>query len=286
VALTTPPSPDEPGRHTSVTPAAPARRPRRIGHGPVSLVVLPTISIVLLLGLWWGSVWLFEIPEAVLPSPKAVLAAFREQPGILLRHTWDTALETLLGFAMAVLVGWLIAAGLTASHIAYRMVHPLLVAVNAVPKVAVAPLFVLWLGFGIVPKSLLVLTICFFPIVISAASGLASTPPELVELGRSLEAQPWQVYLKIRLPNAMPQLFVGLKVGITLAVIGAVVAEFQGGTDRGLGFVTVTSSGQSLTAQAFVAVILLALLSIVLFYVIACVEWLLLPWARAMHRGS
>jgi NitT/TauT family transport system permease protein len=204
----------------------------------------------------------------------------------MLGHAWDTTVETLLGFAMAIVAGWLIAAGLTASRVAHRMVYPLLVAVNAVPKVAVAPLFVLWLGFGVVPKSLLVFTICFFPVVISAASGLASTPPELVELGRSLKARPWQAYLKIRLPNALPQVFVGLKVGITLAVVGAVVAEFQGGTDRGLGFVTITSSGQGLAAQAFVAVILLALLSIVLFYVVVGVERLLLPWARAVQGRS
>lgn len=284
MALAQSPSTHDPSPRASVTrPRVP--RSRRIGHGRVSLVLLPTISLVLLVGFWWGSVWLFEIPEVVLPGPQAVLAAFREQPGTMMQHTWDTALETLLGFGMAIVVGWLVAVGLTASRIAYRMVYPLLVAVNAVPKVAVAPLFVLWLGFGILPKSLLVLTICFFPIVISAATGLASTPPELVEMGRSLQAQPWKAYLKIRLPNAMPQLFVGLKVGITLAVIGAVVAEFQGGTDRGLGFVTITSSGQSLTAQAFVAVILLALLSIVFFYIIAAVEWLLLPWARTVHKS-
>jgi NitT/TauT family transport system permease protein len=285
VALTTP-STDEPAPRAPAIDAASARRSRRFGHGPISLVLLPVFSLLLLLGLWWGAVWFFEIPEAVLPSPQAVLTAFRAQPGSMMRHTWDTTLETLLGFAMAVVVGWFVAAGLTASHIVHRMVYPLLVAVNAVPKVAVAPLFVLWLGFGVVPKSLLVFTICFFPVVISAASGLASTPPELIELGRSLKAQPWQAYLKIRVPYAMPQVFVGLKVGITLAVIGAVVAEFQGGTDRGLGFVTITSSGQGLAAQAFVAVILLSLLSIVLFYVIAGVERLFLPWARAVRGDS
>ncbi len=257
---------------------------RSIGRGTVSMVLLPITSLLLLLGLWWGSVRLFHLPEAVLPGPQKVLAAFREQPGSMLGHTWDTTLETLLGFAMAVVAGWLIAAGLTASQIAYRMIHPLLVAVNAVPKVAVAPLFVLWLGFGLLPESLLVFTICFFPVVISAANGLAATPPELVELGRALSAPSWKAYVKIRLPNALPQCFVGLKVGITLAVIGAVVAEFQGGDGRGLGFVTVSSTGQSLTAQAFAAVILLALLSIVLFYVIAGVEWLLLPWARDALR--
>jgi NitT/TauT family transport system permease protein len=278
------PSTDQQGLRA--TPAEP-RRVRRIGQGPASLVVLPIVALLLFLGLWWGVVEVFDIAPAQLPSPPAVLGAFLQQPVAMLGHARTTLQETLVGFALAIVVGWLVAAGLTASQIAHRMVYPLLVAVNAVPKVALAPLFMLWLGFGLLPNSLMVFTICVFPVVISAATGLASTPPELVELGRSLEARPWQAYLKIRLPNALPQVFVGLKVSITMAVIGAVVAEFQvGGVTSGLGFVTITSSGQGLAEQAFVAVTLLAILSVALFYLVAGVERLLVPWARALRSHS
>jgi NitT/TauT family transport system permease protein len=164
------------------------------------------------------------------------------------------------------------------------MVYPLLVAVNSVPKVAVAPLLVVWLGYGVLPKVLMVFLICFFPIVISTVSGLGSTPPEFIELARSLEAKPGKTFIKIRLPNAMPQVFVGLTVAMTLAVIGAVIAEYQGGTTAGLGFVIVQSSGMGLTEQSFAAITILAVMSIVLFYTLVGLERLLLPWARAVNR--
>ncbi|MBO0869384.1 MAG: ABC transporter permease [Micromonosporaceae bacterium] len=257
-----------------------------MGHGRVSPAILPVVGLASLLGIWWGIVVAFDPSSVILPSPPEVVRSFLAQPGIMLGHAGHTLVETLLGFALATVIGWLVATALTASRIANRTLYPLLVALNAVPKVAVAPLLVLWLGFGLLPKVLLVFTICFFPVVISAATGLAATPPEFVELARSLEARPWKAYLKIRLPGALPQLFIGLKVAITLAVIGAVVAEFQGGTDAGLGYLTIVYSGQGLAAGAFVAIVLLAVMSVGLFYLVAVVERLLIPWAGAMHNRN
>jgi NitT/TauT family transport system permease protein len=159
-----------------------------------------------------------------------------------------------------------------------RTVYPLLLMLDAVPKVAVAPLLVVWMGFGQFPKVFLVFLVCFFPIVISTAAGLKATPTDLVELGRSLKMTWWQTFRLVRMPAAIPQLFVGLKLAITLAVIGAVIAEFVGATE-GLGYVIVASGASADTALAFAAMILLGVLSVVLFYVLAAVERLLLPWA-------
>jgi len=153
------------------------------------------------------------------------------------------------------------------------------VAGNAVPKIAVAPLLVLWLGFGSSPKVFLAALISVFPIVVATMAGLTSTPVEMIELARALSTSRWQTYRKLRIPWALPQIFVGLKLGITLAVVGTVVGEFAGG-DRGLGYVIVASGASADTALAFAAMTLLSVMSVILFYVVVAVERLLLPWAR------
>jgi NitT/TauT family transport system permease protein len=152
------------------------------------------------------------------------------------------------------------------------------VALNAIPKIAIAPLLVIWMGFGQGPKVAMVVLICFFPIVISTATGLKSTPAEFVDLARSLAASQLQQFVKVRFPASLPYVFVGLKVAITLAVIGSVVGEFVGATE-GLGYVIVASGQNANTSLAFAAIVLLSLLSIVLFYALVLAERLLVPWA-------
>jgi NitT/TauT family transport system permease protein len=138
---------------------------------------------------------------------------------------------------------------------------------------------VLWMGFGIGPKIVVIFLIAVFPIVISTATGLRSTPPEFLDLARSLSASQWQTFRRIRFPGALAQIFVGLKVAISLAVIGAVIGEFVG-ADEGLGYVIVISGGNVNTALAFAAMVLLSLISIVLFYALVALERLLVPWAE------
>jgi NitT/TauT family transport system permease protein len=262
------------------------RRRRSFGRSRTATIVLPLAGISVLVVAWWAAVRAFAIQPYLLPSPRAVLEAFQRMRGYLIQQTVYTLKEVLVGFALSVVVAALIALAVRASPIVDKTAYPLVLAVNAIPKVAIAPLLVVWLGFGMVPKSVMVFLICFFPIVISSVSGLGSTPAELIELARSLEARPWKVFIKIRLPHALPQVFVGLKVAMTLAVIGAVIAEYQGGTTAGLGFIIVQSSGQGDTALAFAAVALLSVMSIVLYYTLVGVEWLLLPWARAERQRA
>lgn len=244
-------------------------------------LLAPVVAAAGTIALWWWLTDALSIRSFFLPSPPDIVAAFRSQPGYLMTELGHTVASTLIGYGLATLAGVLIAIGLTASDLIQRAILPLLVAVNAVPKVAIAPLLVVWLGWGLQPKIVLVVLIAFFPIVLSASAGLTSLPIELTELSRSMAASRWQAYARFRLPWALPQIFVGLKVGATLAVIGAVVAEISS-PQTGLGAVIALSSTNADTPLAFAAVLLLALLSITLFYTVVAIERLALPWARAI----
>jgi NitT/TauT family transport system permease protein len=240
---------------------------------------LPLIGLVALIAVWWLVTAAFGISTIILPSPPDVVSAFARLPAYLLKQAGTTLQEAVEGFLISGLIGLPLAAVLTSSRVVQRALMPLLVAANAIPKVAVAPLLIVWLGFDQLPKVVMVIVICFFPIVVSAMSGLSTTPADLGELARSMSASRWQTYVKIRVPWALPQIFTGLKVAITLAVIGAVVGELSGGAD-GLGSVITQSGASADTPTAFAAIGLLAVIGIGLFYLVVLAEYLLLPRVR------
>jgi NitT/TauT family transport system permease protein len=242
-------------------------------------VLLPVVGLIAVIALWWLATIAFAIPQFLVPSPGDVLARFVADPAILLQAALVSLLETIEGFLLAIVIGVPIALLIVRSAILERLVYPLLLMVNAVPKVAIAPLLVVWMGFGQGPKVLMVLLMCFFPIVISTAQGMKSTPAELVELMRSLNASRTQEFFKLRLWHAMPQIFTGLKVAISLAVIGSVIGEFVGAT-QGLGYLIQQSGASADTALAFASITLLSIMSLVLFYGLVLLEQLLLPWAQ------
>ncbi|TWD83756.1 NitT/TauT family transport system permease protein [Kribbella amoyensis] len=242
-------------------------------------ILLPFVGVLGIFAVWWLAILVFEIEPFLLPSPADVVAKFLEQPGYLLQQTMVSLLETLVGFVLSILIGVPIALLIVRSVILERLVYPLLLAINAIPKIAIAPLLVVWWGFGPLPKVAMVVLICFFPIVISTAQGMKSTPAELVELLRSLKASRFQEFFKLRFTYALPQVFTGLKVAISLAVIGSVIGEFSGAT-QGLGFVIWTSGASADTPLAFAAIGLLSIMSIVLFYGLVLLEHLWLPWAQ------
>ena len=246
---------------------------RALGHA------MPLVALAALVGVWWLVRWLFGWQAFVLPSPAQVARELWERRGFLPRHAWVTLEETLEGFAIAVIVGFALAIAIAYSRTLERSLYPVLVAFNAVPKLALAPILVLWMGFGSGPKVVMVVLLCVFPIVLSTATGLRSTAPELDELVRSLTATEAQAFRKVRFPAALPHVFVGLKVGISLAVIGAVIGEFVGATE-GLGYVIVASGQNADTTLAFAAIVLLAAISVALFYVLVALERLFIPWAR------
>jgi len=241
-------------------------------------VVLPVLGLLAIIGAWWLATIVFGIEPFLVPSPVDVVAEFLELPGYLLEQTLITLWEAVSGFGLSIVIGVPMALLIVGSTILERMFYPLLVALNAVPKVAIAPIVVVWFGFGIESKVLMVVLVCIFPIVISTASGMRSTPLELVELFRSLAATRRHEFFKLRLRHALPQIFVGLKVSITLAVIGAVIGEFVG-SSAGLGYVISQSGASANTALAFAAMSLLAIMSVALFYGLTYVERKLLPYA-------
>lgn len=262
-----------------IRPARERRRDsrRRMG-GLLVRVVLPALTLVGLVGIWWLATIVFGWEKFIVPTPLDVWEEAKLQRDMLPDHFRTTLVETLQGFALAIAIGVPFAVAIAYSRLLELTIYPALVALNAIPKIAIAPLLVIWMGFGAGPKIAMVVLICFFPIVISTATGLKSTPAELVELARSLSASSFQQFLKVRFPAALPYVFVGLKVAIALAVIGAVVGEFVGATE-GLGYLIIASGQNANTTLAFVAIALLSLMSIVLFYAVVLVERLVVRWS-------
>jgi NitT/TauT family transport system permease protein len=260
-----------------VTQGTPQRR--RFVDGRLGAVVLPILGVAVLIAVWWLGVLAFHIQSFLLPTPLQVAQVFVHAPGEMLGHLRASAVETLEGYGLAVVAGLGIALAVASSRTVDRMFTPLLVAANAVPKVALAPLVLVWFGLGQVSRVVLVFLVCFFPIVVSAVAGFTTTPADLAELARSLSASRRQTFLKVRVPGALPQIFVGLKVAVGLAVIGATVAELSGATE-GLMYAVQAYGGQGQTAPAIAALVLLAVLSIVLYYLLVALERRLLPWAR------
>jgi NitT/TauT family transport system permease protein len=254
-------------------PPAPRRR-------TVSTVAWPVLGLAVAIGIWWLVTAVFPIQTFILPAPQKVASAYAALQGPLLHETGSTTLASVLGFVISVVVGVLIGLAIAAWRPFERMFQPLLVAFNAVPKVALAPLMLVWFGYGRTPVLAMAFMVCFFPIVLSTATGLTTTPADLAELTRSMDASRLQTFLRVRLPAALPQIFVGLKVAMPLAVIGVVVGEMQYG-DSGLGMMIVQASGQADTATAFAAIGLLAVVSIILYYLLVLIERFALPWVRA-----
>jgi NitT/TauT family transport system permease protein len=242
----------------------------------------PVATFVVLVVLWDLATRVFDWEPWLVPPPRDVAEALWEYRDLLPEHTWVTLWESLAGFALAIAVGIPVGGLIAYSRVMELTIYPILLGLNAVPKIAIAPILILWMGFGPGPKILVSFLLCVFPIVIATATGLKQTPAELVELARSLCASQWQTFRRFRFPSALPEIFIGLKVAISLAVIGAVIGEFVGASE-GLGWVIVNSGANVNTSLAFAAMVILAVVSVVLFYAIELLERLLVPWAR--HRG-
>lgn len=237
-----------------------------------------TLTFILLIALWEFLVRQLQIPGWLLPSPSAIASAMIEWRSEMAGHSLVTLYETLVGFALAIAISVPLAVAVVYSPLLQNTVYPILLALQSMPKVAIAPLLALWIGFGTLPKIVVVFLVCFFPIVVATATGLSAVPAPLMDLIRSLSATSVQTFIKIRFPTAMPHIFVGLKIAITFAVIGAVIGEFVG-SENGLGYLILISTSQSRTPLAFGALVLLTVMSIVLYYAVVAIERLVVPWA-------
>jgi NitT/TauT family transport system permease protein len=249
---------------------------RREWRARVSGIVAPIAVVIALLALWEAATRVFAIPLFLLPPPSAIGLSMQANASLLLTNGWVTTVEIVLGFLLSIVVGIPLALAIFLWPPFSRSVLPLLVSSQAMPKVAIAPLLLVWFGFGLLPKVLIAFLIAFFPVVINTAVGLASIEPEKIYLARSMGFGATATFFKIRLPNALPAIFGGLKISITLAVVGAVVGEFVGG-DAGLGYLLMVANGSMDTQLLFAGIVALTILGVVLFVLVELAERLAIP---------
>ncbi|MDR2998237.1 MAG: ABC transporter permease [Microbacterium sp.] len=237
----------------------------------------PVVFVIAVLIVWWAVTALGWVPPYIIPSPADTWAAFADNPAYLLQNTWVTTYETLVGFAIAVVVGLFVAVVMVYSRGLEQTLYPVILFAQVIPKIAIAPLFVVWLGFGMGPKILVAVLMAFFPVVISGLAGLRTVDPEILQLTSTMGAGRFKTFTKVRLPAALPELLSGLKVAATLAVTGAVVGEFVG-ANEGLGYVILQANGNLDTAMLFAALIIMSLMGVLLFGIIQVAERFLIPW--------
>ena len=236
-----------------------------------------SLTLIALVAVWELLCRALNIPVFLIPAPSQVAWRLYEKRDLYLIHTWTTLYETTAGFLLAVVFGILCAAIIVVIPKLRDIVMPLLLVAQLVPKVAIAPLLLIWFGYGLFPKVLVAFLVAFFPIVVNGASGLASVQPELLDLGHSLQASRWQTFWKFRIPTALPELFSGMKVAVTLAIIGAIIGEFVGG-NRGLGYLIIVANQELDTPLAFAAIFLLSAAGIALYAIVEMFERMLIPW--------
>jgi NitT/TauT family transport system permease protein len=246
---------------------------------------LPYIGMVTLLLIWEVAVRILNLPSYLLPAPSEIATEMVRNFQNLLDHSWVTAYEMLMGYILAIVVAIPMAIAITASPSFDRFITPILLFFQTVPKISLAPLFLVWFGVGILPKVLVAFLISFFPIIIDTAVGLRSISPDMIDLARSMGATKIQIFSRFRLPTSLPYMFSGLKVASTLAVVGAVVGEFVG-ADKGLGYLLLVANSNLLTALMFGAIFALTAQGLILFYFIQVLETWFIPWHITVRSGE
>ena len=241
-------------------------------------LVTPILALVGIIIVWELIVRAFNVPRFLLPAPSGVLVETVERFDLLMRHAQATVYSTVVGFVLSVLFGIGVSVLIVWSRTFEEAVYPLVVMTQVIPKVAIAPLMIVYLGFGQEPKIFLAFLVSFFPMVINTTLGMKSVSVELLELLATLKANRWQVMVKVRFRRAMPYMVEGAKIAITLAVIGAIVGEFSAG-GTGLGYLILSASSNLDTTLGFSALLVLIIVGVILFEIIHIGGRLLMPWA-------
>ena len=235
------------------------------------------VIFMLLFLLWEFAVRLFGIKEYLLPPPSKVWTEFWKRHEIVMAGAWVTTQEMLAGYALAIVVSIPLAMWIAWSRFMEQSVYPVIVFLQIIPKIAVAPLFIIWFGFGFTPKLLVVFLLCFFPIVVASIAGFKSADRDVMDFARTTGASGLRLFMKIRLPQALPHIFTGLKVGAALAATAAVVAEFVA-SDKGLGYLLLQYNGQLETPMVFATIVLLSVIGVLVYYAVEIVERIAIPW--------
>ncbi len=244
----------------------------------------PILLCAILLVVWDLAIRLFRIPPYLIPAPEAVVKQLIAEWPKLWRESLVTTYETLGGFALSIAFGIPMALLIAYSRTVESFVYPLLVFSQSVPKIAIAPLFVVWFGFGIIPKVICAFMLGFFPVVVSTVVGFKSVEPDMIDLARSMKASKIGTFMRISLPQALPSIFAGLKVSVTLAVVGAVVGEFVG-SNSGIGYLLQIANGNFDLPLMFAALTVLSAIGVLLFVAVDVVERVMIPW-HASHRND
>ncbi len=235
--------------------------------------------------LWESAVWLFGVKEYLLPPPSKVWTEFVKRAPTVMSSAWVTTQEIVVGYLLAVVVSVPLALAIASSRFMENAVYPVVVFLQIIPKIAIAPLFIIWFGFGFTPKVLLVFLLSFFPIVVASIAGFKSLDPDVMDFARTTGASRMKMFVRIRLPQALPDIFTGLKVGAALAATAAVVAEFVA-SDKGLGYLLLQYNGQLDTPMVFATIVLLSLIGLAVYYVVELIERIAIPWHVAKQSAA
>ena len=243
------------------------------------------LIFVLLFVAWEVAVRMTGVKEYLLPAPSKVWSEFWKRHDIVAGGAWVTTKEILAGYALAVVVSIPLALTVAYSRFMEQAVYPVIVFLQIVPKIAIAPLFIIWFGFGFTPKLLLVFLLSFFPIVVSSIAGFKSADRDVMDFARTTGAGGMRMFLKIQLPQALPHIFTGLKVGAALAATAAVVAEFVA-SDKGLGYLLLQYNGQLETPMVFATIVILSLIGLAVYYAVEVVERIAIPWHVSQQASA
>ncbi len=249
----------------------PVRRPPRAAWRRMRPIVLPLLTGLILWTAWTRAVESLKISPVILPLPGAIAGALYNSSALLAEHLRQTATEALIGLLVSSALGLSIAVAISLSKRLYRSVYPLLIFIQLIPKVALAPLFIIWIGVGIETRMIFAAFLAFFPIVVSATAGFASADENLLRLCRAYSASTWQVFVSVRLPSALPHIFSGLKVGATMTMIGLIVGEFVT-AQSGLGFLTMYGASTLETPFMMAAILLICMIGAALYLMVALAE--------------
>jgi NitT/TauT family transport system permease protein len=256
----------------AVALAAAARRRRRLE------AVLPWLLTAAALAFWEAGVALFAVPEFILPRPSAIAASMVKWWWPLLLDSWQTLITTTIGFAAAIAFGLALGVAIGSSSLLYRGLYPVLIAFNSVPKVAIVPVLVIWFGIGSIPAAITAFLLSFFPIVVNVATGIATVEPELSDVLRALGARPLDIVRKVGLPRAMPYFFASLKVSVTAAFVGSIIAETVG-SNAGIGHLMIVASSRFDVPLVFAGLIVTAIMGVAMYGGAQFVENRTIGWA-------
>ena len=247
--------------------------------------LLPVSILIGLVAAWELWVNLADIPKWQLPAPSEIAAELVSSSDLLWKHTLVTLQEIVFGFLAALAAGLVLAAGIAYSRVLERSVYPIVIASQTVPIIAIAPLLLIWVGYGLTPKIIIVALICFYPIAVNTVDGLKATDPDMVNMVRTLGASRWQVFTKLQIPTALPFMFSGIKIGVSVSVIAAVIGEWVGASE-GLGYLITYSQPLFLTARVFAAIFVLSVMGIGLFMLAVIAERMMMPWHFNEKRSN